>query len=89
MRTEASLDVMLLPTWSCLRIAISLARNNNDDNDNDNVNVKPLIRRGHGSIFLVDIYILQIQYVYLYAVSTVFFHLWTASNFNTLIFALI
>ena len=85
MRTEASLDVMLLPTWSCLRIAISLAKNN----DNDNVNVKPLIRRGHGSIFLVDIYILQIQYVYLYAVSTVFFHLWTASNFNTLIFALI
>ena len=39
MRTEASLDVMLLPTWSCLRIAISLAKNNN----NDNVNVKPLI----------------------------------------------
>jgi hypothetical protein len=43
-RTEALLDVMLLPTWSCPIIAISLAKN-----DNDNVNVKPLIRRGHGS----------------------------------------
>lgn len=65
MRTEALLDVKLFSTWSCLRLAISLANNNN--NDNDNVNVKPLIRRGHGSIFLVDIYILQYNTIYVFA----------------------